>query len=147
MVSSLHLRLTVSLLAGWLLLPGCYNDEQLVQEVRNNAIRARLEEVDLGHFRTTLPRDPNSSSRIEVDLELYGTTARYKVAELEEAIEAVQHRLRQALLQAIRQTTVEEMDDPNLKQLRQRLFKVTNAELGETPLNDVGLRLVRFIPM
>ncbi|MGI9455701.1 MAG: hypothetical protein ACR2NU_04020 [Aeoliella sp.] len=137
-----------SLLLGTLLaLPGCYDGEQLIEEVRDQAIRSRLEEIDLGYFRTTLPRDSSSSSRIEVELELFGTAVRYKIPEIESAIEDASHRLRQAILVAIRQTTTQEMDDPSLTQLRARLLQVANTELAEAPVEELGIRKVRFIPL
>ncbi len=135
------------LLLGVAALSGCYDEKRLVEEVRKKAIRSRLEEVDLGSFRTTLPRDILTAARIEVELELFGTEVRYKIPEIKKGVDEQGHRLRQAVLVAIRQMTPEEMDDPGLGELRQRLLHVVNSELSETPVKELGIRKVRFIPL
>lgn len=143
-----RLRHLIALLAAaWLTLAGCYDGDQLVEEVRSNAIRSRLEEVSLGLFRTTLPRDTVPASPMEVELELFGTAAHYKVPRIQKAIQADEHRLRQAMLVAIRETTPMELAEPSLASLRKRLLEVANAELGDTRVDRLGIRQVRFIPL
>lgn len=126
---------------------GCYDGQQLVEEVRNNAIRTQLEEVPIGYFRTTLPRQAVEATSMEVELELFGTSVRYKAPEVRQAIEREEYRLRQAVLWAIRQITDEEIADPDLTTLRQRLLEAVNSELSETPIESLGIRQVRFIPL
>lgn len=127
--------------------PGCYDGDKLVEQVRDTAIRTRLEEVELGAFRTTLPRDTLELSRLEVDLELFGTAVRYKIPEIEEKLEFNAHRLRQSMLVALRETTADETYEPDLERLRKRLLAVVNQYLDETPLKSLGIRHVRFIPL
>ncbi|MDA8746154.1 hypothetical protein N9N28_16130 [Rubripirellula amarantea] len=126
---------------------GCYDSKSLIEEVRNQAIRTRLDEVKLGYFRTTLPRSDADATAMEVEVELFGTAVRYKIPELEKVIERDGYRLRQALMVALRQTTQTEIADPNLTTFRERLLEVVNAELMETPIESLGFRTVRFIPL
>ena len=67
--------------------------------------------------------------------------------ELEELIEKERYRLRQAIVIAIRQTTANEMADPNLVTFRERLTQVVNEVLEESPIESLGFRQIRFIPL
>jgi len=126
---------------------GCYDGDKLVEQVRDTAIRTRLEEVEVGAFRTTLPRDTLELTRLEVDIELFGTAVRYKIPDIEEKLEFNAHRLRQSMLVALRETTADETYDPDLVSLRGRLLIVVNEYLDETPFQSLGIRHVRFIPL
>jgi hypothetical protein len=126
---------------------GCYDGERLVKRARNAAIRTRSEEVSLGYFRTTLPREANGGTPMEVELELFVTTKRYRVQQIERVIEAESARLRQKLLVAIRETTAEEIADPRLVGLRQRLLAVTKEIFVKPPIDSMGIRQIRFIPL
>lgn len=126
---------------------GCYDSQSLLEEARNQAIRTRLDEVNIGYFRTTLPRSAVDDSPMEVEVDLFGTGIRYKLPEIEATLEQNEYRLRQAVLVALRQTTSAEVADPNLTTFRERLLLVVNQELGETPVESIGFRTVRFIPL
>ncbi|MCO6044006.1 hypothetical protein NG895_08805 [Aeoliella sp. ICT_H6.2] len=132
---------------GCLATAGCYDGKRLVEAARNQAIRTRLDEVDLGEYRTTLPRYDADSSAMEIVVELYGTAIRYKIPDVEKTIEQDDYRLRQAVIIALRRTTAAEIADPHLTTFRERLLTVVNAELGETPIESLGFRTVRFIPL
>lgn len=126
---------------------GCYDSKRLVEQVRNQAIRSRLDEVSLGQYRTTLPRFAIDDSPMEVVVDLFGTAVRHKIPEIEKALAADDYRFRQSILIAIRQTTAAEIADPDLKAVRQRLFDVVNSELPDTPVEAIGFRDIRFIPL
>lgn len=142
-------RLALLLFAGALLVApgGCYDSELLIERARNAAMRARLEEVPLGYFRTNLPREVNAGAPIEVELELFVTTKRYRIAGVERQLRHESCRLRQAMLAAIRQTTAAEMADPKLKALRERLAVVAKKFFVDPPIDGLGIRQVRFIPL
>src|SRR5690606_30693383 len=124
---------------------GCYNGELLLERARNAAMRARQEEVPLGYFRTNLPRSVNAGAPIEIELELFVTTKRYRIPGVERQMRQEECRLRQELLAAIRQTTAAEMADPKLQALRERLMKVANVFFVKPPIDGLGIRQVRFI--
>lgn len=126
---------------------GCYDSGSLIDEVRNQAIRTRLDEVHIGYFRTTLPRAAMDDSPMEVELDMFGTAVRHRIPDVEAAIKQDSYRLRQAVMIAIRQTTAAEISDPDLITFRERLLQVVNSELGDNHVETVGLRTVRFIPL
>lgn len=126
---------------------GCYDRQSLLDAAHNRAIRTRLEEVKLGHFRTTLPRTEMDPTPIEIEADLFGTVVRYKMPQVEQALKNNDYRLRHAVLVALRQTTAAEIADPNLVAFRERLHEVVNGVLSETPVESLGLRTVRFIPL
>jgi hypothetical protein len=138
---------TVTLAIALCAMAGCYDNKKLLDAAHNRAIRTRLEEVKLGQFRTTLPRTELDPTPIEIEAELFGTTVRHKVPKLEETLKSNDYRLRHAVIIALRQTTAAEIADPNLVAFRERLLQVVNSTLGETPVESVGLRTVRFIPL
>jgi hypothetical protein len=126
---------------------GCYDSHRLIERARNAAIRARSEEVSLGYFRTCLPRDVNLGAPMEVEIELFVTTKRYRIPEIKQRIKSEMPRLRQGLLFAIRQTTAEEIADPRLTKLRERMWLVTKEVFVDPPIDSLGIRQVRFIPL
>ncbi len=135
--------LAVAMLAA----TGCYDRHSLIEEARNQAIRTRLDEVAIGYFRTTLPRSAVDETPIEVELDLFGTAVRHKIPRIEARIEQESYRLRQSILVAIRQTNAAEIADPNLTTFRERLLSVVQTELDGVPIESIGFRTVRFIPL
>ncbi|QDU54290.1 hypothetical protein [Aeoliella mucimassa] len=140
----LCLALTTLVLGG---AAGCYDSKSLIDEVRNKAIRTRLDELDLGYFRTTLPRSAVDDSPMEVEVEMYGTVVRHKIPALEEELKEQEYRLRQEVVIALRQTNANEIADPNLVTFRERLLTVYNTVLENAPIESLGFRQVRFIPL
>lgn len=126
---------------------GCYDGRSLVEEVRNQAIQSRLDEMSIGYFRTTLPRSAVDDNPMEVEVDLFGTAVRHKIPDIETAIEANSYRLRQSVLVALRQTSAAEIADPNLTTFRERLLEVVQTELEGSPIESIGFRTVRFIPL
>ena len=104
---------------------GCYDAQKIIDQARSEAISRRETEVEIGYFRTTLPRDDSSGIRMEVEIKLFGTAVHYRSEEISDAIEKRSHRLRQAIIIAIRQTEPEDLGDPNLTAIRDRAEMVT----------------------
>lgn len=130
-----------------LLLPqvGCYNGDVLVERVRHDALRHRLEEVDLGHYNVTMPRDEVTTETVEVAMHLFGSLARYRQAEVESRLEEKNYLLRHATLMAIRTSPPEDFTDPDLEKLRRRILDTTNSMLEEPSLQSIGFHEIRFI--
>ncbi|MEM9185474.1 MAG: hypothetical protein AAGB00_03150, partial [Planctomycetota bacterium] len=117
----------------------------LVGRVRNDALRHRLEEVDLGRYDITMPRDPFAIETVEIEMHLYGSLPRYRQAEVAEMLEQRSHRLRHDTLIAVRSSSPEDFTDPDLSDLRQRLLAVTNSLLEEPSIQSIGFHQIRFI--
>ena len=124
--------------AGLLACPGCHNGAAMVQQAQSAALNARLAEVDLGKFQTTLPRDPESSRYTALDLHLFGTVSRSHLSTATRQIKGDEFRLRHEMLTAIRKSTRDELAEPNLSQLRTRIEKVVNDVLEDAPIKEIG---------
>jgi hypothetical protein len=117
---------------------GCYDGQALVEAARSTALKTRTAEVDFGLFQTTLPRDPNTQSFTDVRLYIFWTVPRYRVPEIELQLKAEQYRVRHETLQAVRTTTPDELAEPSLTQLRERIEQVVNEILAESPVKSIG---------
>jgi hypothetical protein len=123
---------------------GCYDGAALVEEVRSEAVRTRLAEVDLGTYRVTMPRDNATNTFTELELHIFGTAPSYHVPRIESRLTSEGYRLRHEMLVAVRVSTSEELADPELTQLRARIERVVNDVLGESPIQAVGFYQLRL---
>ena len=128
-----------------LLVVGCYSGDELVERVRNKAIRTRLEEIELGQFRVTLPRNEQTGEMIEVDIRVFGQSQRYKLNEIEDQLEVARPILEDRLLTALRGFSRRDLAEPDLNTLRAELLTVSNELLEDEPLEAIGFYDVRFI--
>jgi hypothetical protein len=147
MPSSIHQLLrSLCLLIGLLLATvntGCYDGGVLLEQARSAAQRTRSAEVDLGTYRTTLPKDAQTKSLTDLELHFFGTVPRYRVPVIERQIKAEEYRLRHEVIAAVRNSPVEELAEPNLTQLRARIEKVVNGIFEESPVNSIGFYSIR----
>lgn len=134
-----------ALAAACLLLGGCYNAERLVERVRDNAIRTRMDEVELGSFRVTLPRHERTGEMTEIDIRVFGRSQRYKINEIEADLKANGPQIEDRTLRTLRETSRRDLAEPELISLRKRILDAMNAELTDAPLESVGFYDVRFI--
>jgi hypothetical protein len=125
------------------LFTGCYDGQALVDKARTAAQGTRLAEIDLGTFRTTMPKDPVSNSLTELELHLFGTVPRYRVPMIERQLKTEDYRLRHEMIVAVRQATVDELAEPNLARLRARIERVVNSILEEAPVEAIGFYSVQ----
>src|SRR3990172_12508349 len=124
---------------------GCYDSKALVEQGRNDALRSQTHEIDLGLYRTTMPRDLNTNTLTEIELRLFGTVPRYKIPAIEKQLKADGYKLRHDTLVAIRLTTAEELGEPSLGQLRARLMQVANNVLDDAPIQSIGVEKIRIV--
>lgn len=126
------------LVLGATLLAGCYDGESLVREARSATTSPRLAEVDLGIFQVTLPRDPRSGLWTDLNLHIFGTVPRSRRSAVKKQLQANEYLLRHETLAALRGTDAEELTDPELAQLRQRVQRVVNELFPDTPVQSIG---------
>jgi flagellar basal body-associated protein FliL len=117
---------------------GCYNGSNMVQQAQSAAQNTRLAEVDLGKFQTTLPRDPNTQHYTALDIHIFATVPRYQLAAVNKQLTIDEFRVRHETLAAVRQSTREELAEPNFAQLRARIEKVVNGVLADAPVKEIG---------
>jgi hypothetical protein len=124
---------------------GCYDGRALIEQIRNDALRSKTHEIDLGLYRTTMPRNLDTDSLTEIELQLFGTVPQYRIPAINRQLKADGYRLRYDTLVAIRQTKPEELAEPNLGQLRARLTQVANNILEDSPIKSIGVEQIRII--
>jgi hypothetical protein len=117
---------------------GCYDGEALLQQAQSAAVKSRLAEMDLGSFKTTLPRDETSALFTDLNLHVFGTVPRYRLSAVKKQIQTDEYRLRSETLAAVRKCTHEELAEPSLSKLRERIEKVVNDVLAEAPVKEIG---------
>jgi hypothetical protein len=81
-------RLFAGCLFGLATSAGCYDGNAVLEQARSAAQSTRLAEVDLGIFRTTLPKSPETNSLTDLELHFFGTVPRYRVPAIERLIKA-----------------------------------------------------------
>jgi len=131
-------RLRCYLPAACLLLSGCFNADAMIDARRKVAILARLEEVDLGKYRLTLPRPAQSTEMAEIQFHAFGQVANRDLDEVTEALETYGPELRHRLLLAARQLEIKDIEDPALGLLGSQIAAVINEVLPGKPLQSVG---------
>jgi hypothetical protein len=138
-------RILIALCAGLCpaVFAGCYDANALIGVARSAAQRTRLAEVDLGTYRTTMPKETDSDSLTELELHMFGTVPPYRVAMIERQLKSEDYRLRHEMLAAVRQATADELAEPDLTQLRARIEKVVNDILKDSPVEMIGFYDVR----
>ena len=124
---------------------GCYNGEKLVQKVRHRALRTRIDEVSLGAYQVTRPRDERTGEMTEIHLELYGESQRYKINEIEDELELKAAIIEDNTIRTLREASHSELTEPNLDRLRERLLTMLNEQIEGSPLVSIGFREIRFI--
>lgn len=129
--------LTVLLLA---LLPvaGCYDGEALVVQAKIEASHGMREEVDLGKYYVTLPRRADKSTTVSLDIHVFTSVPAADVAKLEEQLEKNMHRLRHDTILTLRQAASEELVDPALAALRERVANVARQTLTAVSIDTIG---------
>lgn len=124
---------------------GCYDSKALVEQVRSDALRGQTHEINLGLYRTTMPRDPITGRLTEIELRLFGTVPKYKIPTIQKQLKADGYKLRYDTLVAIRRTTAEELGEPDLGHLRSRLMEVANDVIKDAPIQSIGVEKIRIV--
>lgn len=117
---------------------GCYDGDALVEAARSTAVKTRLAEIDFGTFEMTLPRDRETNVLTELKLHVFGTVPRYRVPDIKRQLKVEEYRLRAETLEAVRQASRDELAEPSLTQLRERIIRVVNEVLAESPVKTIG---------
>jgi hypothetical protein len=117
---------------------GCFDAEALITARRTVAMRTRLDEVDLGEFRVTLPHAAERTGNAELYFHVFGQVANRDVEKVKEAIAQKGPEIRYLMLIAARLTSADQLEDPQLKDLRNSFAKVVNDFLEGHPVQSIG---------
>jgi hypothetical protein len=134
-------------LACALTTPGCFDGGALVDRQRAETNRVRLDEVDIGKFRITLPHTAGERGPHIVDFHAFGQVAHRDRDKVAEALKLNAPELRYRVLLLVRAMSHGELDEPRLETLRQRLADVANAALEKKLVKHVGFYRFTFTTM
>ncbi|MCH2596190.1 MAG: hypothetical protein MKZ95_10350 [Pirellulales bacterium] len=96
---------------------------------------SEMTEVELGMFHV-LTYNPETGSRLNVDLELFGTVLADEESEFYPLFEANQRRIREQILITIRSAEVTDLSDAGLGLIKRKILEKTNRALGKPLLHE-----------
>lgn len=117
---------------------GCYDGNALREQAQAAALNTTLAEIDLGEYRTTLPRDSTTGAFTSLEMRIFCTVPRAKLSEVEKQMAIDSYRVRHETLTALRMSTRDELTEPDLAKLRSRIEEVVNKVLTDAPVKEVG---------
>ncbi len=133
-----HPGLWTALVVASAFLVGCFDAESLIEERRAIAMRNRLEEVDLGKFRVSLPQPPKTVEAAEIFFHVFGQVANRDMDQVQKSLDMLGPEFRHRLLMAVRQLALKDIQDPPLTALRKQIVDMVNETLPGEPLQSVG---------
>lgn len=117
---------------------GCYDAAALRKERQEATSVARLEEVDLGAYRVTLPHKLGVAIDRVVDFHAFGQVARRHRSTVAKALELRSAELRAQMLLELRGLPAVAYEEPKLIALRQKIADVINGALDDKLVKQVG---------
>ena len=96
---------------------------------------SEMKEVELGMFHI-LTYNPETGSRLNVDLELFGTVLADEVGDFFPLYEANQRRIREQILITVRSADVTDLSDAGLGLIKRKILEKTNRALGRPLLHE-----------
>lgn len=117
------------------LLVGCGSEAQTAEtDQTEEALPPR--EIAIGEYAFRA-YDPTSNTQTRFDFSLAGLADENEVAGLEEEFKKKQIRIRDRVMIVSRESTIEELEDPDLVMFRRRLLKELNRLIDDGKLNEV----------
>lgn len=123
---------------------GCFNADRLIESRRLTAIRAKLQEVELGDFRITLPQGDTFDETTELHFRVFGRVATRDAKTVGELLENYEPQIRDQMLVATRGLSREDIEEPKLSALRKTIAEVINGYLEDEPVQSVGFYTFRY---
>jgi hypothetical protein len=106
-----------------------------------------MDEIDIGKFRITLPREPGAPGGGVVEFHAFGQVARRDYDEVAAALKLNEPELRYKVLLLVRDITRKDLDEPKLQNLRDNIAKIANSGLEERLVKNVGFYSFTFTPL
>lgn len=119
-------------------LAGCYDADKLLRQRAEVESGTRLEEVDLGEYRVTLPHVLGDATDSVVDFHAFGQVTRRDRDKLATALAAREPELRSKLLLMLRGLPDAAYEEPKLTALRQQIAEAINRSLDKNMIKQVG---------
>lgn len=101
-------------------------------------------EVEIGSFSVTR-FNPDSSTTINIDFELFGTVLVEEQADFIEQFEASQNRVREQVVLTLHGAKITDLTDAGLGLIKRRILENTNRALGKPLVREVLLTRFNFV--
>jgi hypothetical protein len=121
-------------------LGGCYDGQAMVARISQHVWDDRREEVDLGVYQVTLPREAGDLLATTVRLEVVATIHRQNAREFKRQLKEVQAHLRHATILTLRSCKRETLLEPALATLHERIEATTAKYLTAAPIESIAFR-------
>jgi hypothetical protein len=128
-------------------LSGCYDGSALVQAQHDEVNLVRMDEIDIGKFRITLPRAPGAPGGGVVEFHAFGQVARRDHDDVAAAFKLNGPELRYRVLLLVRSLERKDLDEPKLQRLRDDIATLANASLEHKMIKNVGFYSFTFKAM
>jgi hypothetical protein len=139
-------RLSIVLLAT-ATLPGCFDGSAILEAHKEETNLVRLDEVDIGEYRITLPQSPGRPSGGVVEFHVFGQVTRRDRDKVASALQFNSAEIRYRVLLLTRALTQEQLEEPKLSTLRNEIAKIANASLESKMVRNVGFYRFAFTAM
>lgn len=134
MLSRLSLRVVMLLLLG--LLVGCGSAEEADTAQADEKKELPPRELVIGEYRFRA-FDPASNTQTRFDFTLAGLADNEELLALAKEMEKKEIRIRDRVMIVARESTIEELEDPDLVMFRRRLLKEVNRLVEKGQFNDI----------
>ena len=128
-------------LAGQL---GCFDADALIEARRLEAIRARLEEIDLGTYRISLTSPESVNDSVEVNFHVFGLVANRDLETVSEYLDSKKPEIRDKMLIVTRSLSDADLEDPKLSLFRDQIASIVNDTLEDEPVQSIGFYHFRY---
>ncbi|PQO46289.1 hypothetical protein C5Y93_09910 [Blastopirellula marina] len=116
-------------------LAGCAAEEaKVVDEDADKDVPPH--EIAIGEYKFRA-YDPAANTQTKFEFTLAGLAAEKDIPGLETELEKKQMRIRDRVMIVSRESTIEELEDPDLVMFRRRLLKEVNRMFDEGELSDI----------
>jgi hypothetical protein len=124
--------------------PGCFSGGTVLEAHEEETNLVRLDEIDIGEFRITLPHAPGAAGGGVVEFHAFGQVARRDRDKVASTLVHNSAEFRYRVLLLVRGLTRSQLDEPRLQSLRDQITKVANASLDEKMVKNVGFYRFAF---
>jgi hypothetical protein len=145
-LSAVRRGLAIVLLAA-ATLPGCYDGGAILEAHKEETNLVRLDEIDIGEFRITLPQSPGRPSGGVIEFHVFGQVERRDRDQVASALQFNSAEIRYRVLLLTRGLTEEQLDEPKLSTLRKEIAKIANTSLESKMVRNVGFYRFAFTAM
>lgn len=126
---------------------GCVDADALDQSRNAEAHAAKFAEIDLGEYQIALPHLPGKAEGGLVNFHAFGKVEQLKQKDASKSLRSRNPRLRAEMLTRVRSLTDAELEEPELRSVREEIAMVVNETLEDQQIKNVGFYSFSFTPL